>query len=184
MKFGDKVKVSDRLWKQLMDSINEINNPQLENYFIYIIGNKDISIIASTNQLTLTIGSLSADVSDGTSWDNYIYWKDYKDVLCPVKFINFIDDHPINKTGKFHPVPLGYRDIIQDPTITFNNIPTTEIFPLVDESLKLIHSYGGKCLICKDFNPYMEADGFCWSCNSDPRNKYKIEEILVKMASV
>lgn len=185
MKFGDKVKVSDRLWKNLISIINPVHHPKMENYFTYIVSNNNIGIIASMDALTSLLRSTSSDILFGTNWEKYIFWKDYEDVRYSGRILmDYFNNHPTSKTGKFELIPPGYRDIIQNPTLTFDNIPTTEIFPFVDESIKLIHLSGGKCLICKDYNPYMEKDGFCWSCNSDPRNKYKIEEILVKMASV
>ncbi len=180
MKFGDKVKVSDRLWKELISAINSVHHSKIKNCFIYVVGGEDISLISLTDELIPVFASTPSNKIT-KNWELYIYWVDYKSTSGTFSFINFCDSH---KYGKSNPVGPNYRDIIQTPTFTIDNIPTSEIFPLAEQFKKLAQSSGGKCLICKDFNPYMNQDGFCWSCNSDPRNKYKIEEILVKMASV
>lgn len=80
--------------------------------------------------------------------------------------------------------PDDWKTIVPKRMIVFRM--NEGVLPYEDIKANQVHS-GGKCLICKDFNPYMEEDGFCWSCSSDPRNKYKIEDIkesLVKMASI
>jgi len=40
-----------------------------------------------------------------------------------------------------------------------------------------------KCMICGDYNPWMEPNSFCWTCKTDPRNQFKIENIQSKMLS-
>jgi len=176
MKFGDKIKVSEKLWTELVETVPKPNHSKMKNCFLFIIGNSNKSIILSIDELTDILGATDSENCIGTSWEKYIFWRNYCDVRSAIKFVDYIDNHEINRTGKYQPVPGDYNKILQNKVMTFDSINTTEL-SIFEEISKSVLS-GGKCLICKDFNPYMEKDGFCWSCNNDPRNKFKIENLM------
>ena len=187
MKFGDEAKLTDELWNELKNIIKDDSGwysnklDQLENKFLClqhstIIGLNTYWIASLTPKLTDACGGVGM-----TTWKAnfgcWSFWIDHKAVSGDVpKEISLYNYHG----GKVN-WPEDWKIIVPKRMIVFRM--DDGVLPYEDIKTKPIHS-GGKCLICKNFNPYMEKDGFCWSCNNDPRNKYKIEEILVKMASI
>ena len=191
MKFGDKVKLTDEFWNELKSIIKEgggwFSNKldSLENKFLYVqytnvTGSDTFWIASLTPELTNACGGVGR-TEWRSSFENWSFWIDYKAVSGEaIEESAFDVYHGATKASW----PQDWKNIVPKRMITFRM--NEGVLPYEDIKTKPIH-FGGKCLICKNGNPYMNGDGFCWSCEHDPRNVYKIEEIkekLVKMASI
>lgn len=186
MKFGDKAKLTDELWNELKNIIkNEgfwLNKDLnlLENKFLCLQYSKIVGIdtywIASlTEKLTDTCGGVGT-----TSWksnfNSWSFWIDHKAVSGDVPKEILLDDYHGADKAKW---PSDWKIIVPKRMIIFRI--DKNVLPYEDIKIKQIQS-GASCLICKDFNPWMEQNSFCYVCKDDPRNQFKIEEIYKNLS--
>ena len=187
MKFGDQVKLTDEFWKKLTDVINSdrtFSKIKIDSKY-----NKFLCLKFRQRNTAIWLGSLDIDFTNVcgavsvSTWNSSVtfqawsFWENYQSVGGIGSRNISIDSY----YGDEEMFPDNWEEIVPKKTIIFRLhdgfLPYEGIKP------KMVQT-GASCLLCKDYNPWMESNSFCYRCSSDPRNKYKIEEILVKMAFI
>jgi len=164
MKFGDQAKLTDGLWNELKTIIKtnyiigrfptERFN-LIENKFLCVqnttICGSNYYWIASTKELTeICIGcEVKKWDSNFESWSLWIYHK-YISGTDGIKETTLDVYHGSEKAGW----PDNWKTIIPDQTMIFRI--QDNVLPYEDIKSKPIQS-GASCLICKDYNPWMET---------------------------
>ncbi len=181
MKFGDQAKLTDELWDELKNIIKDDRGwysnklDSLENKFLCL----QCSTIMGIN--TYWIASLTPKLTDAcggvgmTTWKSnfefWSFWINHKAVSGSVINNMSLDEyHSAAKAGW----PENWKIIVPKRMIVFR--VDNNVLPYEDIKAKPIQS-GASCLLCKDYNPWMEPNSFCYVCRTDPRNSFKIQSI-------
>lgn len=195
MKFGDQAKLTDELWNELKtiiktnyivgrfptEKFNLIENKFLCVQNTIICGSNYYWIASATEKLTEVCGGCTTE-GWNSNFEFWSFWGNHKYISGSDGLEETTLD--VYHGGKKAGWPDNWKTIVPNQTIIFRI--QDNVLPYEDIKPKPVQA-GASCLICKDYNPWMEPNSFCYICRTDPRNQYKIEEIkesLVKMASI
>lgn len=188
MKFGDFCKLNDRSWKEFCDIFD--SNLIIENRFLFLgqieypdSPQKYRTALATVDQNSVKFDKMCVNTSVIYELNNkhsdqkymtrhYVPWRDFDSLIFRFEFIDYFNNHHC-VFKDYNIIPNNHKLIVPQITTTFSVYD--DVVPFMQQIIK---QDGGKCLICNDFNPWMNGDGFCWSCKTDPRNQFKIQNIL------
>jgi len=189
MKFGDFCKLNDRPWREFCDAFDDClglenkflflgqieypNSPQKYRTALAMVDENSIAFdnLANTTSIVIEINRKHLDCLEFLT-RHYIPWRYFNSSISRFGFREYFNNHHCIFRD-YNIISDNYKLIIPEITTTFSVYD--DVLPFVQEVKK---QEGGRCLICKDYNSWMNGDGFCYVCKTDPRNQFKIQNIL------